>query len=417
MKTLLAETAMLAAHAEWLDGRLRNSDERAASFVRAEGFNAASRLAFGDSAPAFLSDQARELRGEANDAARTLPENAPELYAAAVRLMADGRYQSAADRLVKLTELEPDHFAGQFALAVCYENLGQTLRALERFQIAKPLNTVDGRPALHRGILLHHLSRFAEAEREFTEALRRDPTLEGIYLQRAFSRKSRGDLRGAVEDLTAEIEQPNGRKFIAVAIRAQVQEARGETAAAKADRATLDQLEPVTDLDYVARATRWLKTDPSKALADYEKALKVNPDCYAALMNKAHLFADAFNQPELALAAVQRAAKSYPGLGRVHAGQAVLLARLGKRDDAHKEAELSLILGADPEVTYQASNVFALTSDTHPEDRERAVVLFRQALREGYRKFDTIDTDPDLKNLRTDEGFIKALAAAKELIK
>lgn len=417
LRELLAETALLAAHAEWLAGRHRVDSERAEHFSHAEGFNATARRAFGSNAPGVLDEQLRDLRGEANEAARALSDNPADLYASAVRLIAENRYQPAADRLVKLTELEPDHFAAQFALGICYENLGQHMRALERFQIAKPLNTSDGRPALHRGMLLQHMHRLQEAEKEFSDAIQRDESLTGVHLQRAFTRKNRGDLQGAREDLTIEIQAPNGYKLIALAIRAQVLEKLGESESAKADLAAVDTIEPVTDLDYVARAARWIKKDPTRALEDYDRALKLNPDCFSALQNKGHVFADILNQPELALAAIRKAVHAFPGNSRARVGHAVLLARLGKRDEAHKEAELALVIGTDPEVTYQVSNVFALTSGSNPEDRERALQVFRQCLREGYRNFETIDHDKDMDNLRDLPEFQKAVSAAKELIK
>ena len=75
------------------------------------------------------------------------------------------------------------------------------------------------------------------------------------------------------------------------------------------------------------------------------------------------------------------------------------------------------MLGADPKLLYQAANVYALTSPGHPEDRDAALKYLRQSLRDGYREFDTIETDPDMANVRDVPEFGEAIRAARELTK
>jgi hypothetical protein len=93
----------------------------------------------------------------------------------------------------------------------------------------------------------------------------------------------------------------------------------------------------------------------------------------------------------------------------------VLLARLGKRADAHAEAEAALALSADPGVAYQVAGAFARTSPTHPADADRALTLLRQAVRDGYRDVRTFDTDPDLDPVRPRPEFAAIQQALRNL--
>ncbi|CAN5643584.1 hypothetical protein BH11PLA2_BH11PLA2_15950 [soil metagenome] len=416
VRKALGETALLAAHGHWLNSRNAAPDTKEEQLQSALAFNKLAAAGF-DSVTAIVQRQRNDLHGLASPVDLTDGDAGEELYATAMRDIATGKYEDAARHLTKLTLKQPDHYAGQFALGICFENLGQTVRASERYQVAKPLGPQDARPAFHRGLLLFHQGRYAEAEADFSEALQRDDKAPAAYLQRGLARRQRLDLAGAIDDFSKEIVLEKGHAFIALAVRAQTYTMLKKTDKAAEDLKTLDSLTPKTDLDYVARATRWLAADPAKALADYQSALKLNPDCLSALMNTSHIYADVMLQPELALAVQEKAVKAHGGHNRVRAGHAVLLARTGKRTEAHNEADVALTLGSDPLVTYQAACVFALTAAEENKDRERAYSLLRQSLRDGYRRFDEIQIDADLKNIRDTDEFKRAIKAAMELVK
>lgn len=91
------------------------------------------------------------------------------------------------------------------------------------------------------------------------------------------------------------------------------------------------------------------------------------------------------------------------------------LARLGRRDEAHREAQTALTLSADPVVVYVVACAYARTAAAHPDDRPQALGYLRQALRSGYRDFRTIDSDPDLESIRDLPEFQDAVLAARKL--
>ena len=118
-----------------------------------------------------------------------------------------------------------------------------------------------------------------------------------------------------------------------------------------------------------------------------------------------------------AIAEFKLAQKAQPDFALARTGRAVVYARLGRRDDAHADAQAALNLSEEPLVTYQVACAYALTGAAHPDDLPRALGYLRKALRDGYAEFETIEADPDLKALRGLRDYREALDAAKKLVK
>ncbi len=417
----LGELALLMAHAEWLGGRGKPAGDQAAAADRALAWNKAAEACYaGRTAPAAVASQRTWLASGAEkpDPRKADPatESPVELYHRAAELMAAGRFREAVAPLEELTARDPAHFAGQFNLAVCRQELADRRGALERFQMAAALAPDDPRPAYHRGWLLLQDREYRAADRELTEALKRDPTHAMAYLHRGVTRTALPDYRGAVEDFTKALE--NGVAPIqGHLLRARVYDRLEDADAAERDRKAAADLTPTEPLDFVVRGATRLKTDPAGALADFTRAAELSPGYQVAWQNQAHVLAEYLHQPAKALEAQKKAVECGPDFGSARAGLAVLLARLGRRADAHAEAQQALLLSADPGVTYQVACVYALTSEAEPADRGRAVDLFRKALRDGYRNFKLIGADKDLKAVRDLPEFRDALEAAKVLVK
>ena len=188
-------------------------------------------------------------------------------------------------------------------------------------------------------------------------------------------------------------------------------------AAAKQDRRDADAIAPTTEIDFVARGAYRVAKEPLKALADFQAAAKRNPFYLPAWHNKAHVLGEHLHETELALEAITQAVVVSPQHAPSVAGQAVLLARLERRKEAHEAIQTALLLSRDPEIAYQASNVYSLTSATNPEDRATALAYFRDALRDGYRNFLVIEHDADIKNLRGTVEYRDIVNAAKTLVR
>jgi serine/threonine protein kinase/Flp pilus assembly protein TadD len=417
----LGELALLMANAEWLGGHGKPDAVRAAAAERALAWNRVAEACYaGRTPPAFVAIQRKRLTGESDQDAIDLSlATNTDLYLLAATLIAEGRHTSAVGPLLELTQRDPAHYAGQFKLAVCRQQRYELPAALERYQVAQALAESDPRPSYNRGLILLHdakadRKKYQKAEAEFTEALKRDATHIDSYVHRAIARTSLPDYAGALADLTKALEL--GAVPIRVHyLRAKVYERLANKAAAEADRKTAAGLTPADPMDYLVRGCARVSANPSGALADFEKAAELNPNYLQAWQNQAHVLADILDQPAQALAAQEKAVACHPDFALARTGRGVLYARLGRRDDAHKDAQAALVLSEEPLVVYQVACVYALTGADHPADLPRAVGYFRKALRGGYREFQTIDTDPDLKALRGLPDFRDALDAAKKL--
>ena len=414
----LGELALLMAHSHWLDGRGMTSDVQARFAEEALTWNGVADTCFiGRTAPAAVAHQRARLaaaagRPEAESA--SAGDTDIDLYLVGSELIAEGRFADATKKFEVLTSHDPAHYGGQFALGVCRQETGDVARAQERYLVAQSLMPSDYRPAYNRGVMLRQLGKMTEAAAVFSEAIERDNTCPLSYQYRASARLNLRDYPGAIADLTAMIEN-GGSELQARYARAVTHELAGDPESAAKDRAVADALTPSEPFDFLSRGYSRRKKDPALALADYEKAAELDPNCLTAWQNQAAILADTLRDPGRALAAQEKAVAAAPEFARARSGRAVLYARSGRRADAHKDAEYALLLSGDPWVTYEAACVYALTAATHPGDWKAAEGLFRQALRDGFRDFKHIEDDADLTDALKRPAFRDALAAAKVL--
>jgi tetratricopeptide (TPR) repeat protein len=152
--------------------------------------------------------------------------------------------------------------------------------------------------------------------------------------------------------------------------------------------------------------------DPRAALADYERALKLNPRYRTALQNKANVLAEDLGRTEEAIAALDQVLAHDPDYVPARAGRGVYHARLGRREAAHADARETLRRDPKPFTVYQVAGIYALTSRQHPEDRREAFRLLGSALSQRVG-LDLIDTDRDLDAIRDQAEFRKLVEAAR----
>lgn len=343
---------------------------------------------------------------------------ARDYYLDAVALIGEGKYRAGLEPLTACIAADPGHAAAHFALGFCRQQLGQYARALERYDTAHALLPGDPRPVFNRGLVYGAQKKHALAEAEFALALKLDPAHAEAYRNRAVARMRQGreKLEAAEADLTAALDR-SAAPIPVYQLRAQVRKLRGNAKGAETDRRATEVYEARTEEDFLARGRAALPANPAAARAAFEAALKRSPSSLPALQNLAHVCSEYEHNDATALEFLTRAAERFPELAQVRAGRAVLLARAGKRADAHAEAERALGLSDDPFVTYQVAGAFAVSAAAHPADGERAVALLRRAIGDGFRDARTLATDPDLNPIRGRDDF-KALArTANELFR
>ena len=437
----LGELLILLAHARLQSTETRPESERRELAARAWKLNRAARTCFdADAVPALLDRQAARiapLAGETLEAPADAPDPAKvaggraDFIEAAFGLMS-GRYATAIPLLDRTISDRPDHGAAQFCLAYCRQQLGQYTRALERYDVARVLLPKDPRPALQRGAIYGTCKKPALAEAEFSKAIDLDPNYAEPYRARGLTRyrlakfdemrpgkaaAARAKLEAADKDYTSALERGASPLHIHL-LRAAARDGR-DPVGAKADRGAASELTAATEADYLVRGTVRINTDPAGALADFRSATELNPRSLVALQNQAHVLADKMKDKDLAgaLAAATRVVELYPEFAIGRSGRAVVLARLGRREDAHKEMEQAQLLSDDAEVTFQAACVYSLTSKTNPGDKAKALEFLRQAIRDGYSNLNGLGTDPDLDPIRKSQEFQGIRTAADSLIK
>ena len=235
------------------------------------------------------------------------------------------------------------------------------------------------------------------------------------FRNRAFSRNSLEKYAEAEADLTKALAL--GAEPIQVYTHRAVSRQRlGNTTGAAADRAAADACTPRYEADYISRGkARYDAKDYELALADFEAANVLNPRSLPALINQVHVLADRLGKPDEALGVVTRMTEIYSEYVPGHMDRAVLLARTGKRADAHAEAERALKLSKDPALAYRGACVYALTSVVNADDQHRALALLDRAVKERYPSIIELTKDPDLDALRETERFQEIEGAIKSL--
>jgi hypothetical protein len=92
----------------------------------------------------------------------------------------------------------------------------------------------------------------------------------------------------------------------------------------------------------------------------------------------------------------------------------VLLARLGKDEEALRDARQAERLDLRPANLYQVAGIYALASQRNADHRREAFRLLGAALRAGYG-FEHLDSDPELTPLRALPEFQQIVEAARML--
>jgi tetratricopeptide (TPR) repeat protein len=237
--------------------------------------------------------------------------------------------------------------------------------------------------------------------------------LPDAYINRALAKEGVENYRGAVEDLNEALERGTPRTRVYF-MRAYAKQKAGDARGAQLDTHEGLRLEPADEKSWIARGLARLDAEPKAALADFDKALELDPRSIDALENKAHVLSERLNRTEEAVQALNKAVELNPDFVPARAGRGVLLARQGKRDAALEDASESLVRDTKAPNLYQVAGIYALCSKENLQNHLKALELLSSALRSGFG-WDLVDRDTDLDLIRNDPEFGRVVAAAKAL--
>jgi tetratricopeptide (TPR) repeat protein len=310
--------------------------------------------------------------------------------------------------LAEASRLEPQDFALWMNLGQCQALLGRLDEAEDHFTVAAVLRPRSPWPFFHRGRVELERRDFRQARLDFDRALQLRPGLGAAHVNRALALLGDGDNAGAVAELTAALNVGVAATRVYF-IRAEARARLGDRAGAERDRAEGLRRTPTDVESWLARGLARLPDDPAGALADFESALRLDPRSRSALQNKAVVLSERLGRTAEAIAALDRAVARYPNFVPARVGRGVLLARLGRRAAAHRDAEESRRRDPSGETAYRIACIYALTAKADPADRPRALRTLATALAQQPAWAEVARTDPDLEAIRDQAEFADLL--------
>ncbi|HMB07562.1 MAG TPA: protein kinase, partial [Isosphaeraceae bacterium] len=415
LRAHVGELLMLWARACAREASGLEPTRRAESIRAALRYNALAGSCYGpDEPPRVLWAQRAalaELAGDGAEAvrARRRADATPvrSLRAYALLFLDDPGRAPAPGALPALAEAsrrDPQDFALWVNLGQCHALRGRLAEAEDCFTVAIVLRPQSPWAYFHRGRVGLERQEFEQARLDFDRVLRLRPDLTAARINRALARMGLRDHAGAIADLSAALDRgaPETRAYL---IRSEARARSGDRAGAERDRAEGLRRTPTDAESWVARGLARLPGDPPGALADFEAALRLDPRARSALQNKAAVLSEHLGRAAEAISVLDRALALYPDFVPARVGRGVLLARLGRRPDAHRDAEESWSRDRSGETTYRVACIYALTSKLDPTDRPRALRMLAAALGQGSAWLALAQTDPDLDALRDQDGF------------
>ncbi len=366
-----------------------------------------------DRVPAALWRQRADLHERAGDAtaaaeARRRAEEPSATSAQAAYLDGSdravaGRFADAIPALEEACRLDPTHPAATFTLGFCYDAVGRDAEALECYRACIALRPDSPWPHLNRGLVYFRRGDDRRAMADLDAAVRLKPDWADAVFTRGTLHQRAGRWAEAVGDYSAA-ERLGCRRARLFLLRGQCKQRLNDPTAGD-DRAAGFAAPPADEHDHLARGVVLMAVQPERAVKEFDRALAINLRSLPALQNKAHVLAELLSDTAGAVAALDRAVELYPAFVPARAGRAVLLARLGKREAAQRDAAECLRRDTSPRTLYQLAGVYAHTARKHPDDLREATRLLGAAFTAGFRDFATVDRDPDLDPIRTQPAF------------
>lgn len=347
-------------------------------------------------------------------AAATVTRSPRDAYLSAVEHAALGDFESALPLARDACRSQPGNAGAWLIQGLGRARQGRASDALRSFDVCLALRPDWPAALYHRGAALLSRSEWHAAVADFDAVLEARPKLAQARVLRAEALEALGRYGPAERDLVHAIDDLSGERCELYWRLAAVRRKAGDRAGAARAEADLLRTPPSDAIGWACHARAQQGHDPVAALADYERALELSPSCLDALRGKAELLARRAGGLSAAADLLSKAVDANPGQPLVRLEHAQLLARLGRRGQAVREAEKSLGHDAPMDVLVEAACVYSLTSRQAPEDRRRAVELLTQAARKGC-PLSRLERDARLEPLRAEPSYVQLLWALRAL--
>lgn len=374
---------------------LRDADERARELREALQINRRAEACFAaDQAPSFLWRQRADLYDKLGDPAEAKrcqdraerpPDNLLDLYLNALELQLKDRWADAIKQYQQVTARAPDHYWAWFMQGVCLDYLGDYAEAEGCFSVCIVLWPEKYWAYFNRGVQRLHMKRWELARQDINLALDTCEDREqqaDLYYNRGNCQVGLGDDPAAVEDFTRALDRgaPYTRLYFA---RAEARRRLGQYEEARRDHQEGMKRTPTDTLSWTTRGLKKLEANPPDfrgAVEDFRRALATERKNLRAWQNAAHTLS-AMGAAEEAVRCLTKALDFYPHHREFRSGRGVELARLGRRDEAYRDAAESLRNAPPASIVYQVAGIYALNSQQDPHERRKSLLLCSALLR------------------------------------
>ena len=341
-------------------------------------------------------------------------QNIRDKYMLARAHMDARRYSKAEPLLRAITLNNPKHIPAWFYLGICHNKQNKAHEALACFTICVTLRPNTSPAYFQRGLAYYRQRNYAAAEADFSKVVELEPKDVNALFNRGLARKKLGQAKLALADVTAALDKklPYTRAYF---VRSRLHKQIGDKQRALTDHQEGLKRTPKDEKSWNSRAYAKITDDPKGALADFYQALQLNPRSYVALHNIAHMLTKSNPADPKALPILDKLIQLYPTRTTARSSRGLLLAALGKREAAHADAKVLLKPGCSSNYTYyRAAEIYALTTQHNPKDRDAALKYLRTALRSGYG-LTHFERNPRFASLRTTPEFRRLVAAVRVL--
>lgn len=360
-----------------------------------------------------LADGQEEAARLLKEALAQPPKLVRDKYLVAIDNLGRGELRIATDLLRQVTREDPGNGAGWIALGHCRLHQGDYAEAAACYSTCMALWPDSHWSYFNRGLAHLYAGQHEQAVQDFDRAAELNPEMEQAFYNCALAHLGRKEFAHALTDL--QVAQDKGAPECRVRFtRSRILRMKGDSRQAMEELQRALELEPEDEEGWIARGLARMSTDPQGALGDFDVALEINPLSRAAMEDKAHVLSERLGMPKQAIEILKQVVSIYPEYSIGHSGMGVLLARRGERDAAHACAKTALTLDTRPEIMYQVAGIYALTSQTTPDDKREALRLLAAAFNQNFG-LDLVSGDPDLLPLKGDPDFLRIQEAATTL--
>lgn len=329
-----------------------------------------------------------------------------------------GDLKAALRMLTAATDESPRDFSKWLDLAMVQRRLGMLSDAEESLSKCLLLRPKSSLATYARAMVRTSQSKHSEAIEDYTAFLTHAPNHPAGLLNRAIAHKSLGSYKAALADLDAAIAagHDGSRPFI---IRSRVKGLLSDWRGAKDDRRKGLAATPNDALGWDARGIAVMADDPKAALADFERAIELDPDCISAHNNAAYLLSEKLDDVPAAIEHMNHLVGRYPNNATAISGRSVLFARTGDMVAALADvAFVEVAEDATPRDLIRAASALSIASGVAADPaklKQRAISLTARAFRQDVTLAKLVRTDSDLRAIRNDKTFRGICDAARKL--